>query len=145
MTDLILDVIENFPAEKIILEITEQDHVENYEELLVALLPLRRRGVKIAVDDVGSGNADMCHIVNIHPDFIKLDISLTRGIDTDRSRRALAKALIDFGKETNCKIIAEGVESEAEMNILRHLGVHAAQGWLLGKPVTIEELWCVVF
>jgi EAL domain-containing protein (putative c-di-GMP-specific phosphodiesterase class I) len=86
----------------------------------------------------------MCHILNVRPDFIKLDISLTRSINTDRWRRALARALIEFGRDTDCKIIAEGVETEGEMSILRELGVHAAQGWLLGRPVPIEELWRVV-
>jgi EAL domain-containing protein (putative c-di-GMP-specific phosphodiesterase class I) len=56
----------------------------------------------------------------------------------------LARALIEFGQDTDCKIIAEGVETEGEMSILRELGVHAAQGWLLGRPVPIEELWRVV-
>ncbi|MGA2484881.1 MAG: EAL domain-containing protein [Roseiarcus sp.] len=139
-----LEIIEGFPAEKIILEITEHDYVENYDDFSYALAPLRRRGVKIAIDDAGAGYSSMCHILNIRPDFIKLDISLTRNINSDRWRRALARALIEFGQDTDCKIIAEGVETEGEMGILRELGVHAAQGWLLGRPVPIEELWRVV-
>jgi EAL domain-containing protein (putative c-di-GMP-specific phosphodiesterase class I) len=139
-----LEIIEGFPAEKIILEITEHDYVENYDDFSYALAPLRRLGVKIAIDDAGAGYSSMCHILNIRPDFIKLDISLTRNINTDRWRRALARALIEFGQDTDCKIIAEGVETEGEINILRELGVHAAQGWLLGRPVPIEELWRVV-
>jgi len=139
-----LEIIEGFPAEKIILEITEHDYVENYDDFSYALAPLRQRGVKIAIDDAGAGYSSMCHILNVRPDFIKLDISLTRSINTDRWRRALARALIEFGRDTDCKIIAEGVETEGEMSILRELGVHAAQGWLLGRPVPIEELWRVV-
>jgi EAL domain-containing protein (putative c-di-GMP-specific phosphodiesterase class I) len=139
-----LEIIEGFPAEKIILEITEHDYVENYDDFSLALSPLRQRGVKIAIDDAGAGYSSMCHILNIRPDFIKLDISLTRGINTDRWRRALARALIEFGQDTDCKIVAEGVETDGEMNTLRELGVHAAQGWLLGRPVPIEELWRVV-
>jgi EAL domain-containing protein (putative c-di-GMP-specific phosphodiesterase class I) len=139
-----LEIIEGFPAEKIILEITEHDYVENYDDFSCGLAPLRRRGVKIAIDDAGAGYSSMSHILNIRPDFIKLDISLTRSINTDRWRRALARALIEFGQDTDCKIIAEGVETEGEMSILRELGVHAAQGWLLGRPVPIEELWRVV-
>jgi EAL domain-containing protein (putative c-di-GMP-specific phosphodiesterase class I) len=136
-----LEIIEGFPAEKIILEITEHDFVENYDDFSHGLAPLRRRGVKIAIDDAGAGYSSMSHIVNIHPDFIKLDVSLTRNINTDRWRRALARALIEFGRDADCKIIAEGVETEGEMSVLRELGAHAAQGWLLGRPVPIEELW----
>jgi EAL domain-containing protein (putative c-di-GMP-specific phosphodiesterase class I) len=136
-----LEIIEGFPAEKIILEITEHDYVENYDDFSRRLAPLRRRGVKIAIDDAGAGYSSMSHIVNIRPDFIKLDVSLTRNVNTDRWRRALARALIEFGRDTDCKIIAEGVETEGEMSVLRELGAHAAQGWLLGRPVPIEELW----
>jgi EAL domain-containing protein (putative c-di-GMP-specific phosphodiesterase class I) len=140
----VLNAIEGFPADRIILEITEHDFVENYDDLLRALVPLRMRGVKIAVDDAGSGYASMRHILNVHPDYIKLDISLTHDIDRDGTRRALARSLIEFGRETQCKIVAEGVETEAEMAVLRELGVYAAQGYLLARPISIEELWRLV-
>jgi EAL domain-containing protein (putative c-di-GMP-specific phosphodiesterase class I) len=129
-----------FPAERIILEVTEHDHVEDYDQLIRALEPLRARGTLIAIDDAGSGYASMRHILNIHPDFIKLDVSLTRHIDADRVKRALARALIEFGRETGCKIIAEGVESESEMTTLRDLGVHGAQGYLLSRPIPFDDL-----
>jgi len=140
----ILDAMHGFPSERIILEITEHDHVEDYDELTQALAPLRAQGVKIAIDDAGSGYASMRHILNIQPDFIKLDISLTRDIDTDRMQRAMARALIEFGRETDTRIVAEGIETEAEMKTLKDLGVHAAQGYLLSHPVPIEQLWRLV-
>jgi EAL domain-containing protein (putative c-di-GMP-specific phosphodiesterase class I) len=64
-----LEIIEGFPAEKIILEITEHDYVENYDDFSYALAPLRQRGVKIAIDDAGAGYSSMCHILNVRPDF----------------------------------------------------------------------------
>lgn len=70
-----------------------------------ALTQLRALGVKVAVDDVGSGYASMRHVLNIRPDMIKFDISLTRGIDTDRTRRALAGALCEFGRQTESSIV----------------------------------------
>lgn len=118
--------------------------MENYDDLLRALVPLRMRGVKIAVDDAAPGYASMRHILNVHPDYIKLDISLTHDIDRNGTRRALARSLIEFGRETQCKIVAEGVETEAEMAVLRELGVYAAQGYLLARPISIEELWRLV-
>src|SRR5579883_505846 len=117
----LLETLDNYPAEQIMLEITEHDHVENYDELHRALAPLRKRGVKIAVDDAGSGYASMRHILNLSPDVIKLDVSLTRGIDADRMRRALASALIEFADQTGCEIVAEGIETEAELQTLRSL------------------------
>jgi EAL domain-containing protein (putative c-di-GMP-specific phosphodiesterase class I) len=133
------ETIAHVPAERLILEITEHDYVENYDNLERSLSALRRQGVKIAIDDAGSGYASMRHILNVHPDFIKLDVSLTRGIDADKMKRALARALIGFGLETECKIVAEGVETEGEMRTLKDLGVHAAQGYLLSRPIPFDE------
>jgi EAL domain-containing protein (putative c-di-GMP-specific phosphodiesterase class I) len=134
-----LSLLERLPTEQIVLEITEHDHVEDYAELRNALAPLRARGVKLAVDDAGSGYASMRHILNLQPDVIKLDVSLTRGIDGDNMRRALASALIAFAQQTGCQIVAEGIETRAELEMLRSLGAHAAQGYYLSKPLSIGE------
>jgi EAL domain-containing protein (putative c-di-GMP-specific phosphodiesterase class I) len=134
-----LSLLEGFPLEQIVLEITEHDYVEDYAELRNAFAPLRARGVKLAVDDAGSGYASMRHILNLQPDVIKLDVSLTRGIDGDQMRRALASALIAFAQQTGCQIVAEGIETKAELEMLRSLGAHAAQGYYLSKPLSIGE------
>jgi EAL domain-containing protein (putative c-di-GMP-specific phosphodiesterase class I) len=139
MGDGFCQTIADFPSDRLILEITEHDYVENYDNLVRSLSALRRRGVKIAIDDAGSGYASMRHILNVHPDFIKLDVSLTRGIDADKMKRALARALIGFGLETECKIVAEGVETEDEMRTLKDLGVHAVQGYLLSRPIPFDD------
>jgi EAL domain-containing protein (putative c-di-GMP-specific phosphodiesterase class I) len=131
-------LLPGLPADRIILEITEHDYVEDYDQLRRALQLLRAAGVKIAIDDAGSGYASMRHILNVAPDFIKLDNSLTREIDKDGMRRALAGALIAFGSQTNCHIVAEGVETTAELETLRELGVHAAQGYHLARPSPID-------
>src|SRR5262245_26892075 len=136
----LMRVLSGLPAERITVEITEHDHVEDYEELRRALEPLRLAGIRIAIDDAGSGYASMRHILNIAPDIIKLDTSLTRAIDRDAMRRALAAALIAFRRQTKCSIVAEGVETDAELATLRELGVHAAQGCRLGRPVAIDSL-----
>lgn len=129
------EVWDGYPADRIMLEITEHDHVENYHDLMKPLTELRAQGVRVAIDDAGSGYASMRHILSIQPDMIKLDISLTSAIDHDPMKRALAYALIEFGRQTNCKIIAEGVETESEMATLRELGVYAVQGYHLSHPI----------
>jgi EAL domain-containing protein (putative c-di-GMP-specific phosphodiesterase class I) len=80
------------------------------------------------------------HILAVEPDVVKLDLSLTRGIDRDRRRRALASALIAFAREISVDIIAEGVETAAELETLSALGVERAQGYYLARPMAIEEL-----
>ncbi len=130
-------MLEAMPAARIVLEVTEHAHVENYTELLDALQPLRRRGVRLAVDDAGAGFASLQHILQLQPNLIKLDISLTRNIDLDPARRALATALIAFAHETGSEIIAEGVETASELKALRAIGIDKAQGFFLGRPMSL--------
>lgn len=139
MGGAVLKALREAPLGRLVIEIKEHAHVENYDDLTAALTPLRTLGVKVAVDDVGSGYASMRHVLNIRPDIIKLDISLTRAIDSDRTRRALASALCEFARQTDRRIVAEGVETSEELETLRSLGVDAAQGYYLGKPVPFPD------
>lgn len=126
--------------ERLVLEITEHAAVERYDDISRSLKPYRERGLKIAVDDAGAGYASFRHILNLVPDRIKLDMSLTRDIDVDPARRALAAALIHFSAETGSTLAAEGVETAAELATLRDLGVNKAQGYFLGRPISAEKL-----
>ncbi len=128
-----------FPADRIVLEITEHAHVADYAALLAALQPLRSRGMRLAVDDAGAGYSSLQHILHLQPDLIKLDMGLTRNIDLDPARRALASALIGFARDTGSRIIAEGVETASELATLQGLGVEMAQGYFLGRPMPFER------
>ena len=138
LSDEFLDVMNRMPAERMVLEITEHAHVEDYDSLLKAIEPLRARGVRLAVDDAGAGYSSLQHILQLQPDLIKLDIGLTRSIDLDPARRALASALVSFARETGSHIIAEGVETASELAALRSIGVGKAQGYFLGRPMQLE-------
>jgi len=105
-----------------------------------ALKPLRKRGLRIAVDDTGAGHSSFRHILQMHPDYIKLDMSLSRGIDRDPARRALASALIWFAREIGCKLVAEGVEKASELRTLRDIGVKIVQGHLIARPAPPAEI-----
>ncbi len=130
-------VLQGAALQRIVLEITEHDSVSDYAKLAAILAPLRARGLRLAVDDAGAGYASFRHILNLHPDLIKLDISITRNINTHVSRRALAAALIRFAEETGSKVVAEGVETAAELHVLRSLRVNKVQGYLIGRPLPI--------
>jgi EAL domain-containing protein (putative c-di-GMP-specific phosphodiesterase class I) len=125
---------EGIPYDRLVLEITEHDPIEDYDELLDSLEPLRDRGVRIAIDDAGAGYSSFRHILLIKPDVIKLDISITRAIDQDTSRRALATALLSFATEINASLVAEGVETAAEKETLQELGATLGQGYLFARP-----------
>lgn len=122
---------------RIVLELTEHAVVPDYQLLHRALARLRKDGVRLAVDDAGAGYATLRHILNLRPDIIKLDLELTRGIDGDLTRRALASALLAFAVEIDAVIVAEGIETEAELDTLLTVGVRMGQGYLLGKPAPL--------
>lgn len=132
------DVFLPWPAERIVLEVTEHSMVEDYDTLLKQLEILRFRGVRLAIDDAGAGYAGLQHIVKLHPDIIKLDISLTQEIDTSVVRRSLGAALVSFAAEIGADIVAEGIETGAELDTLRDLGVPLAQGYFLGRPADLD-------
>lgn len=119
---------------RLVVEITENATVDDYRTLAEALKPLRDRGFRLAVDDAGAGYSSMQHILQLRPDFIKLDMSLTRDIDRDPARRALAAALIGFAHDVGSRIVAEGVETAEELGTLQSLGADAVQGYLIGRP-----------
>jgi EAL domain-containing protein (putative c-di-GMP-specific phosphodiesterase class I) len=128
------DVLVDVPKERLVLELTEHARVNDYAVLSTAIAPLRQHGVRLAVDDAGAGYASLNHILSLRPDIIKLDRVFTHGIDIDPVRRALASSLVTFGQEIDARVLAEGVETEAEFKVLESLDVGYAQGYYLARP-----------
>jgi len=125
--------------DRIVLEITEHAPVDDYDELRRHMAALRTCGVRFAVDDVGAGFSSLRHVVVLRPDFIKLDIALTLGVEHDSVRSALVATMVAFAKQAGTTVIAEGVETRAQLEILRDLGVEYGQGFLLGRPGGMPE------
>jgi len=134
ITDCFREALQTFDLNKVVLEITEHAEIPDYDVVAAALSGCRRNGLRIAVDDAGAGHASFRHIIQLAPDFIKLDMSLTRNVDSDLARRALVSAMIYFTQETDALIIAEGIETAAELETLTKLGVRRGQGYFIGRP-----------
>lgn len=117
----------------IVLEITEHEVITAYAPLRDAMR-LLGPGVRLAVDDAGAGVANFNHLVELRPDFVKIDIGLVRGVDTDPSRRAVVVGLVHFAAEAGCQVLAEGIETEEERLTVAELGVTLGQGYLLARP-----------
>ena len=143
LSETFLDVVGQAPPRRLIVEITEHASVPDYDALIAVLARIREQGVMIAVDDAGSGYASLRHILKLAPDLIKLDMDITRNIDTDLARRSLAAALIGFARDTGSEIVAEGVETASELRTLRNLGAQRAQGYLLGRPMPLDQAACL--
>jgi EAL domain-containing protein (putative c-di-GMP-specific phosphodiesterase class I)/DNA-binding response OmpR family regulator len=120
----------------LILELTEHVPIEDYRAVRDALGKLGDIG--LAVDDAGAGYASLRHILELRPDYAKLDMSLVRGIDADDVRQALAAGLQYFASRTGCRLIAEGVETSDEADVLRRLGIEYGQGHLFGRPAVVH-------
>lgn len=129
-----MQLLTSAAPERLVVELTEHAAVEDYPVLVRALDKIRGAGVRLAVDDAGAGFASLRHILRLRPDIIKFDLELTRGIDGDPARRALAYALGMFAAEMSAVVVAEGVETAGELAVLRDIGADAAQGFYLGRP-----------
>lgn len=136
----VAEALAGFDPHRIIVEMTEHVPVGDYRPIMDALAPLRRRGIRIAIDDAGAGYSSLRHILSMQPDLIKLDISLTRNVDRDPVRNALAAALAEFARRAQTTLVAEGIETDAEFETLRQLGFHKGQGYLLGRPQRMVDL-----
>ena len=118
----------------LIIEITEEALVGDDAQLSAAMAPLRARGARIAVDDVGAGYSGLSQITAVRPSYLKLDRSLVTGIDADAGRAALVGALARYAERVDVMLVAEGMECEAELRTLIELGVPLGQGFYLARP-----------
>ena len=127
--------LEGYPG-LLVLELTEHDRVDDYERVRRCVSQFAD-SVWLSVDDAGSGFASLQHILELDPDYIKLDRSWVTGIDHDVARQALVAGLGHFSDRFGCTLIAEGIETEPELATLRQLAAPLGQGFLLGAPASI--------
>jgi len=123
----------------IVLEITEHVPIDDYATLRDAIAALGHQ-VRLAIDDAGAGFASFRHILELRPDFVKLDRELVRDIQSDPSRQALVVGMRYFAQKTGCTLISEGVETDAERAMLLELSIEFGQGYLFGRPTPVAEL-----
>jgi EAL domain-containing protein (putative c-di-GMP-specific phosphodiesterase class I)/DNA-binding response OmpR family regulator len=116
----------------LILELTEHAPIEDYAGQRHALDQLG--SIEMAVDDAGAGYASMRHILELRPAYAKLDISIVRGIESDPLRQALVAGLVFFASHAGCQLIAEGIETRAEADLLIGLGITLGQGFYFARP-----------
>jgi EAL domain-containing protein (putative c-di-GMP-specific phosphodiesterase class I) len=123
----------------VVLEVTEHVAIEDYVAFRAAVSSVGPK-VRVAVDDAGAGFASFRHIVELRPDFVKLDLGLVHSIDHDTVRQALVAGIVYFAVKSGCQLIAEGIETSGERDLLHGLGVGLGQGYLLGRPAGATNL-----
>ncbi|MWV11816.1 EAL domain-containing protein [Pseudomonas sp. R-28-1W-6] len=124
----------NFPLDRIIFEVTEQEQVLDIDHLSGILQAYRKQGFMTAIDDFGAGYAGLNLLADFQPDLIKLDMELIRNIDRDSVRQILVESTLDMCRKLKVRVIAEGIETQAELQTLQDMGVELFQGYLLAKP-----------
>lgn len=126
-------------ARRLVVEILESEGIENYREVKQFLTVMKESGVKVAIDDFGSGYSNFDHILKLEVDYIKLDASLIRNLDTDRNAQIIVKTIVGFSKELGLKTISEHVHTPEVHEAARNLGVDFSQGFFLGRPGPMEK------
>ncbi len=138
-SDELRDALSSVDGSRVVLEITENAAAEGYDQVIDAVDVLRASGVRIALDDTGSGTVSFNNLFDVHADIIKIDIDVTRGIDSDPMKEAMASALKSLADRSGAMSLAEGIETEEELELLKGLDVHAGQGYLFGRAESRAE------
>lgn len=128
-----------FPVERIVFEVSESEEALDRAHLRRIFAEYRRQGFRTALDDFGSGFSNLTLLADLSPDVVKLDRSLVQGIEHDRGRRAIVRGLVSIGRDLAMQIVAEGVETALELDVLLDLGVRDFQGFLFARPA-VEAL-----
>jgi EAL domain-containing protein (putative c-di-GMP-specific phosphodiesterase class I)/CheY-like chemotaxis protein len=123
-----------------VIEITENTVIDDFDRMRDIVRQLRAHGFRVAIDDAGAGYAGLQTMVEIEPDFIKLDMSLIRGVESSVVKQRLVRTLRDFCREATITLIAEGIETRKQLDTLRDLGVSHGQGFLFGLPGSQQPL-----
>lgn len=124
----------NFPTDRLIFEITENEELVDKKHLKSIITEYKRQGFKTAIDDFGAGYSGLNLLAEFQPDIIKLDMALVRDIDQDKVRQAIVQGILGVCKTLEIEVIAEGIETSAELKLLHGLGVNLFQGYLFAKP-----------
>ena len=122
----------------VVLEISEREPVSDLDRFREVISAYRREGFRFALDDVGEGHSTLETIAAANPEFIKVARSLTEQSEFG-SHRAMIRAVVEFGRSNGAQVIAEGISTEAQLNSVRELGVDLGQGYILGRPMTMND------
>nr|AYQ71502.1 EAL domain-containing protein [Cohnella candidum] len=119
---------------QVVLELTERDSIDDFEEAKQMLDHYRSQGYEIAIDDAGAGYSSLQAIVELKPDYIKLDKSLVQNADRDEMKLQMLRTFVRFSKRMRIRTVAEGIETPEELQLVRKMGIDFGQGFLIGRP-----------
>ena len=124
----------NFPLSRVIFEFTEVEEVRDHEHLRTIMTEYRSHGLRVAIDDFGAGHSGLTLLAEFQPDIIKLDRALVKHLDQRSASRTIIRSITQVCRDLGISVIAEGIESEAEMHALCELGIFTMQGYWFAQP-----------
>lgn len=132
-----------FAHRQLMFEFTEHERMTDVAHIQRIVTEYRKQGFATAIDDFGAGYAGLNLLANFQPDFLKLDMELIRGIDISRQRQTIIVAIVAMAQQLGVAVIAEGIETEAEMVTLRAAGIQLFQGYLFANPAvaSLPAVW----
>lgn len=140
----------NFPRDRLMFEVTESERITDQAHLRNIFAEYRRQGFTTAIDDFGAGHSGLNLLADFQPDIVKLDMALTRNVDSDRVRRAIVSGIVRLCDELGIEVIAEGIETQGECLALQDEGIKLFQGYLFARPgfeslpVVPDSIWAEV-
>lgn len=140
VTEFLIDKITEYKvANRLVVEIVESEGIENFSEINRFIENIKRHGCKVAVDDFGTGYSNFEYLMKLNIDFIKIDGSLIKNIDSDKNAQTVCEVIVEFAKKLGIKTIAEFVHNEKVLEQVKKLGITYSQGYLLDEPKSIKE------
>jgi len=124
----------NIPGDRVVLEMTERMAINDFALFHSKVHTLKKTGLRIAIDDVGNGYASLDTIAETAPDYVKIDMFLVRDIQDSPLKQSIVESIVRFCHKNGITTVAEGIEKQPELDMVRRLGVSAVQGYLLGTP-----------
>lgn len=126
-------------SQQIVLEISESETIEEFDRFKKRISELKRQGFLIAIDDIGKGYSNFRSIIELEPDYLKLDRYFAQDLHLSKQKQTLISFFLNYCEQYNCQLILEGVETEKELAVAKALGISIAQGYILGKPALLKE------
>lgn len=141
ITTFILEMLKKYNVDKrVVFEIVESEYIQNFEEVFDFITRVKRYGCKIAIDDFGTGYSNFEYLIKLRADYLKIDGSLIKNIDTDKNSYLVVSTIVEFAKKLGLKTVAEYVENENIFTIVKEIGIDYSQGYYFGSPKDISSL-----
>ncbi|WP_052063388.1 EAL domain-containing protein [Nitrincola sp. A-D6] len=133
---------EGLKPSQLCVEITEGALIRDMEQAVVQLSELRKLGIRVAIDDFGTGYSSLSYLKRLPIDFLKIDQTFVADIETDQDDQAIICAIINMAQSLGIGLIAEGVETQEQLDFLKSQGCDIAQGYFFARPMPVDQIKC---